>query len=343
MFTWVTMARHVFPPVVHPRPEEQALLQSIVENPSDDALWLILADWLEEYDDPRRAELLRLHRQLIATCCEPEQYPQREAWQTRLVQLLAEGVRPSVPQQTLRLGEGVPMTFAWIGPGRFLMGSPESEDGRRDNEAQHTVTLSRGFWLAVTPVTQSQWQAVMDGPLAQVKRVFQYSYFKGKDLPVETVTWDDCQAFCRQLGERAGQSLRLPTEAEWEYACRAGTSTPFFVGEVLSVEQANVERSVYRTTAVGTVDTTAVGSFPPNAWDLYDMHGNVWEWCQDWYAPSGQEEVQDPAGPATGTARVLRGGCWGYRSWDCRAAYRNWDAPAYRDDIVGFRVAIRLD
>jgi uncharacterized protein (TIGR02996 family) len=326
MFTWVPMARRVFPPVGRPRPEEQALLQSIVENPSDDALWLILADWLEEHDDPRRAELLRLHRQLIATCCEPDQHPQRQAWQARVVQLLAKGVRPSVPQQTIRLAKGVQMTFAWIPPGRFLMGSPDSDDKWLDDETQHQVTLSRGFWLALTPVTQTQWHTVMDG---------NPSDFKGTDLPVEMVSWDDCQQFCRQLGERAGQSLRLPTEAEWEYACRAGTSTSFFVGEVLSGEQANFGASVGQT--------TAVGSFPPNAWGLHDMHGNVWEWCHDWYAPFAKEAVQDPAGPATGSARVLCGGSWSVPSRNCRAANRFRVAPAFRLNDIGFRAAFPLD
>jgi uncharacterized protein (TIGR02996 family) len=309
-----------------PHHEEAALLQAIVANPGEEALWLILADWLEENDDPRRAELLRLHRQLIATCCEPDQHPQRQDWQARVVQLLAEGVRPSVPQQTIQLAKGVQMTFAWIGPGRFLMGSPECEKGRMDNEAQHPVTLRRGFWLALTPVTQRQWQAVMDG---------NPSSFMGKELPVEGVSWDDCQQFCRQLGERAGKSLRLPTEAEWEYACRAGTSTPFFVGAVLSGEQANFGGNVGKT--------TAVGSFPPNAWGLFDMHGNVWEWCQDWYAPSGKEEVQDPAGPPTGTARVLRGGSWDIHSRHCRAANRARAAPALRISNIGFRAAFRQD
>jgi uncharacterized protein (TIGR02996 family) len=320
------MARRVFPPVVRPRPEEQALLQALVEKPADEALWLILADWLEEHDDPRRAELLRLHRQLLATCCEPEQYPQRQDWQTRVVQLLAEGVQPCVPRQTLRLARRVEMSFAWIPPGSFLMGSPDTEAQRSEDETQHRVTLTRGFWLALTTVTQRQWQAVMDG---------NPSHFKGKDLPVEMVPWNDCQQFCRQLGERAGKWLRLPTEAEWEYACRAGTTTPYFVGEVLSGEQANVERSVGKT--------TAVGSFPPNAWGLYDMHGNVWEWCHDWYASSDKEEVQDPAGPATGSARVLRGASWGLHSTDCRAACRCWNAPAARSSNGGFRAAFRLD
>jgi formylglycine-generating enzyme required for sulfatase activity len=161
------------------------------------------------------------------------------------------------------------------------------------------------------------------------------SRFKGKDLPVETVSWDDCQLFCRQVGERAGQSLRLPTEAEWEYACRAGTSTPFFVGAVLSGAQANYEGKVGKT--------TALGSFAPNAWGLFDMHGSVWEWCWDWYAPFDTEEVQDPAGPAAGTARVVRGGSWRDRSRDCRAANRGRSAPADRYDYVGFRAAFRLD
>jgi uncharacterized protein (TIGR02996 family) len=199
------MPRRSRKPAPECRPEETAFLQSIVDNLGDESLWLILADWLEENDDPRRAELLRLHRQLIATCCEPDKHPERAGQQARIVQLLTEGVRPCVPQETLTLAEGVEMTVAWIPPGRFLMGSPETEGQRWDDEIQHQVTLPQGFWLALTPVTQRQWQAVMgNNP----------SSFKGKDLPVERVSWDDCQEFCRVLGERLGQSLRLPTEAQ---------------------------------------------------------------------------------------------------------------------------------
>jgi sulfatase modifying factor 1 len=324
-------------PAVECRPEETAFLRSIVDNPGDVALWLILADWLEEHDDPRRAELLRLHRSLIATCCEPEQHPERAQQQARLVQLLTAGVRPSVPRQTLTLAKGESMAFAWIPPGIFLMGSPKTEAERQSNERQHRVTLTRGLWLGVTPVTQAQWQAVMgNNP----------SGFKGDNLPVETVSWDDCQEFCRQLSERLGKSLRLPTEAEWEYACRAGTTTPFFFGPTLSSEQANYDgRYPYGAGPTGEHrgKTTAVCSFPSNAWGLYDLHGNVWEWCQDWYGAYGSKAVPDPVGSKHGTARVLRGGSWNDQPRLCRAANRGWNAPAIRCIDFGLRVAFRLD
>src|SRR5947209_2301476 len=186
-----------------------ALLHAIVSSPCDDTRWSVLADWVEEHDDPRRAELLRLHRRLLATCCEPERHPERAAWQARVVALLGEGVRPCVPQRTVVLPEDVEMGFGFIPPGSFLMGSPPEEEGRQDDEVLHRVTLTNGFWLGIFPVMQAQWRAVMGtNP----------SHFKGDDLPVEVVSWDDLVAF----GERLGEEFRLPTEAEWEYACRAG-------------------------------------------------------------------------------------------------------------------------
>src|SRR4051794_17771474 len=144
-----------------------ALLRWIVADPQAEDRYLVLADWLEEHDDPRRAELLRLHRRLLATCCEPDQHPERAELQGRIVELLAEGVKPCVSQRTVELGEGVKMTFSFIPPGTFIMGSPPQEEGRGDhewlgaNEVQHQVTLTRGFWLGTCPVTQAQWQAVM--------------------------------------------------------------------------------------------------------------------------------------------------------------------------------------
>ena len=161
----------------------EGLLQSIVDEPGCEANWMVLADWLEENDDPRRAELLRLHRQLLATCCEPDQHPGRRQWQVRIVELLTQGVRPCVPQRTVALGKGVEMTFCFVPPGSFLMGTPNTETGHRDEETQRRVTLSRGFWLGVCPVTQAQWRAVMlNNP----------SRFKALQRPVERVTWDDC-------------------------------------------------------------------------------------------------------------------------------------------------------
>ena len=171
------------------------------------------------------------------------------------------------------------------------MGSPANEPERSDDETQHRVTLTKGFYLGVHQVTQAQWQAVMgNNP----------SHFKGdSNLPVENVSWDDCVAFCEALGKKDGKTYRLPTEAEWEYACRAGTTTPFHFGDTISVNQANYDgnytygngkKGVYRQ------KTTPVGSFPANAWGLFDMHGNVWEWCADWYGPYPEEELKDPQG-----------------------------------------------
>jgi uncharacterized protein (TIGR02996 family) len=324
-------------PTTTPSPHEQAFLQAVVDNPGDDAVYLILADWLEEHDDPRRAELLRLHRRLLATCCQPDEHPERAAQQARLVQLLTEGVQPCVPRRTVALGGGVEIGFAWLPPGSFVMGSPPNEKRRSKDEPRHRVTLSRGFWLGVYPVTQAQWHAVLGS---------NPSKFKGNDLPVETVSWDDCQEFCHRLSARDGRRYRLPSEAQWEYACRAGTTTAFHGGATISTELANYDgkdtygkgkKGVYRD------QTTPVGSFPPNAWGLYDMHGNVWQWCQDWYGRYGNGDRKDPDGATDGTARVLRGGSWVDGPRYCRAAFRSRCAPASRLGYAGCRVLLCLD
>jgi uncharacterized protein (TIGR02996 family) len=318
-------------------PQEQAFLQAIVDSAGDDAVYLILADWLEEHDDPRRAELVRLHRRLLATCWEPDEHPERDAQQARLVELLGEGVQPCVPRRSLPLGHGVEMVFAWLPPGTFLLGSPPNEAERGDDETQHRVTLTKGFWMGVYPVTQAQWQAVMGTNPSQSE---------GDDRPVENVSWEDCQAFCEQLSKRDGTRHQLPTEGQWEYACRAATTTPFYFGQSISTDQANYDgnhtygkgkKGVYRE------QTTPVGSFPPNVWGLYDMHGNVWEWCQDWYGPYPNGELKDPKNTNSGEARVLRGGSWFYPPKGCRAAFRNGDAPACRLVNYGCRVLLCLD
>jgi formylglycine-generating enzyme required for sulfatase activity len=215
------------------------------------------------------------------------------------------------------------ITFVWVPPGTFLMGSPPQESRRGDDEPQHPVTLTAGFYLSAHPVTQAQWRAVMDGSP---------SLFTGADRPVERVSWDDCQAFCARLGKRDGRAYRLPTEAEWEYACRAGTAGPYHFGATLSAGQANCDAGA------GKGATTPVGSYPPNAWGLSDMHGNVYEWCGDWYGPYPTARADDPSGPADGDARVLRGGSWLSAPWYCRSAHRYWADPATRSAHVGFRV-----
>jgi uncharacterized protein (TIGR02996 family) len=315
----------------------EAILDGIVADP-DPARWLVLADWLEEYDDPRRAELLRLHRRLVTTCCKPGRHPDRAAWQARIVELLAQGVKPCVPQRSVLLADGVEMVFTVIPPGSFLMGSPEDEEERNADERQHRVTLTRGFYLGVHQVTRVQWHAVMSRGRRRLKG--------DPHRPTEGVSWDDCLEFCRALGEQTGQRFRLPTEAEWEYACRAGTTTPFFLGDTISPDQASYDgKRTYGNGRKGVSRrrSTAVGSFPPNAWGLFDLHGNLWEWCHDLYGPYSSAGTRDPQGGRSGTARVLRGGCWYNGPENCRSANRFRDEPRFRQDFRGCRVCLCLD
>jgi formylglycine-generating enzyme required for sulfatase activity len=273
---------------------------------------------------------------LLATCTEPDRHPQRSAWQARVVALLAEGVRPCVPGRSVRLGRGVEMTFSFIPPGSFLMGSPPDEEARREDESQHRVTLTQGFYLGIHPVTQAQWQAVLGS---------NPSHFQGTRLPVNTVSWEDCQEFCGKLSERDGQRYRLPSEAQWEYACRAGTTTPFHFGPTISTDQVNYngnyiygqgKKGIYRK------KMTAVGSFPANAWGLFDLHGEVWEWCQDALGQYGHKDATDPLNDKV-DYRVLRGGSWLGDPGECRAAFRNRDAPVLRYRGFGCRVVLCLD
>ena len=230
------------------------------------------------------------------------------------------------------------MKFVWIKPGSFMMGSPKEEKERRDDETQHKVTLTKGFYMGVYTVTQEQWQEVMgNNP----------SFFRDKkNLPVESVPWDDCQEFIKKLREKDKKLYRLPTEAEWEYTCRAGTTTPFHFGQTISTDQANYngdfpygdgKKGVYRD------NTTPVGSFPANAWGLHDMHGNVLQWCQDIYGDYPQKEVVDPTGPEKGQFRVLRGGAWFFSPGDCRSAYRYRLEPGHRSHLFGLRVCFTLE
>jgi formylglycine-generating enzyme required for sulfatase activity len=262
--------------------------------------------------------------------------PAREEQETTVTDAGSAGKIPG-ELVTVQLGGGLAMKFAWCPPGTFRMGSPPTEEKRGDDETPHRVTLTKGFYLGVHAVTQAQWKAVMGS---------NPSDFKGDDRPVEFVSWKDCQEFCEKLGAKTGRRFRLPTEAEWEYACRAGTTTPFHFGETIFTNQANFDGD--RTYGKGKKgvfrkETTPVGSFPANAWGLYDMHGNVAEWCQDRYGPYPSEAVKDPQGDLKGGARVLRGGSWGDDPRDCRAASRNWSAPADRDVNVGCRVVLCLD
>lgn len=230
------------------------------------------------------------------------------------------------------------MKFVWIPPGNFMMGSPKEEKDRRGDEIQHKVTLTKGFYMGVYTVTQEQWKEVMDmNPIN----------FKGeKNLPVELVSWDDCQEFIKTLREKDKKLYRLPTEAEWEYSCRAGTTTPFHFGETISTDQANYNSNfIYGNGKKGKYreKTTPVGSFPANAWGLHDMHGNVWQWCQDWSGDYPQKDVVDPQGSEAGDGRVLRGGSWLSNPGLCRSACRIRHEPSIRYGGIGCRVCFFVE
>jgi formylglycine-generating enzyme required for sulfatase activity len=262
----------------------------------------------------------------------------------------AERHQAAPPQSPPVLLNSIGMKFARIPGGRFLMGSPETELGRHADEGpQHIVTINRSFYMSVYPVTQHEYETVMGSNPSG----FQGSSGGGSDHPVESVSWYEALEFCRKLSSRfeerdMGHHYYLPTEAEWEYACRAGTSTPFAFGTSLSSYQANFNgEKPYGDVPVGPFrqQTTRVGSFQPNASGLYDMHGNVWEWCADYYAAEyyrGSPEC-DPLGPRSGTRRVLRGGTWGWnsaRGENCRSARRDNEDPSESMALYRFRVVL---
>jgi sulfatase modifying factor 1 len=230
------------------------------------------------------------------------------------------------------------MKFVWIPPGSFVMGSPKEEKLRGNDETQHKVTLTKGFYMGMYTVTQEEWKEIMGkNP----------SFFKGeKNLPVETVSWEECQEFIKKLRDKDKKPYRLPTEAEWEYACRAGTTTPFHFGETISTDQANYNGNfTYGNGKKGIwgKKTAPVGNFPANAWGLHDMHGNLWQWCEDWYEDYPQKDVIDPIGPQKGVVRTLRGGSWYHTPEHCRSAYRVRSAPGFRGNGCGFRLCFCLD
>jgi formylglycine-generating enzyme required for sulfatase activity len=236
-------------------------------------------------------------------------------------------------EEVLDLGNGVTLELVLIPPGKFQMGAPAEEQDRSSDEQLHEVEITRPFYLGKYEVTQEQYQQVMGtNP----------SNFKGKRWPVEKVSWQDAQAFCKELSGRTGKTLRLPTEAEWEYACRAGTTTAFHFGKALNGLQGNNDGNYpYGVDDKGPyrAQTCQVGIYAPNPWGLYDMHGNVWEWCADWYSKDYSPGlIKDPQGQFEGDTRVLRGGSWFDPSRICRSAFRGKYPPATFIDHVGFRI-----
>jgi formylglycine-generating enzyme required for sulfatase activity len=241
------------------------------------------------------------------------------------------------------LGEAIPLQMLLIPAGTFTMGSPEDEPERSQNEAQHEVTVPP-FFLGRYPVTQAQWRAV--AALPQVKRAIEPapSHFKGDNRPVEQVSWYEAVEFCDRLQQHTGRPYRLPSEAEWEYACRAGTTSSFHFGQTLTTEVANYDGNhTYADGPKGEYrkETTPVDQFDvANAFGLCDMHGNVWEWCQDQYGDYDQTPMNGGAWLTDDETpgRILRGGSWGDIPRFCRAATRSSDPPVFRNVNVGFRV-----
>lgn len=238
---------------------------------------------------------------------------------------------------TLALGRGIELDLVWMPAGQFTMGSPESEEGHGNDETAHPVKLTRGFWMGRHPVTQEQYEVVADqNP----------SDFKGPQHPVEQVSWSDAAAFCQKLTERLatstvlpeGMTIDLPTEAQWEYACRAGTRTRFWLG-------ARDEDLIKIAWCYENSDSTThpVGRKAANAWGLHDVHGNVWEWCHDWYGGCGAEAETDPEGPASGEYRVSKGGSWGSLAIGTRCAARQQVRPDACHSGTGFRIAVRTE
>lgn len=240
---------------------------------------------------------------------------------------------PPAGQQTEKtLG----MAFAWIPPGTFTMGSPPGEPGRDSDETPHEVTLTRGFYMQTTEVTQAQWNALMESDP---------SYYKecGGNCPVNRVCWTDAMEFIRRLNTREAAGMyRLPTEAEWEYACRAGSQDAFSNGplkELACAYDTNMDKMGWHKGNAGKGLHEAAQK-TANAWGLFDMHGNIWEWCQDRKGPYGDRPRTDPTGPTRGEMRVIRGGSWSSDDRDCRSANRLYATECTRNAGIGFRLVM---
>lgn len=239
---------------------------------------------------------------------------------------------------------GVQHKMRYISPGTFLMGSPEDEAERQDEEVQHKVTLTEGFWLGETTVSQALWRVILDETPSEF-------ISKGEEvLPVDSVSWGDCQRFCERLSDIFDAEFNLPTEAQWEYACRSGTETPFNTGEQLATEQANYRGSFPyegRKPLTGQKKaameyrkkTVDIHLFPPNQWGLKQMHGNLWEWCRDDWRDFNSDAMTNPMGVLESLSAVLRGGSWLSGGQYCRSACRFRSRRVSRSGRIGLRVS----
>jgi uncharacterized protein (TIGR02996 family) len=324
---------------------EQAVLQALHDNPTDETSWLVLADWLEENGQAERAEMLRLHRQLRGLLLDDERRPLEE----RFHRMLRAGVRPCVPILTNSIG----MELALLPPGSFWLGSPDNETGRYPDESQRRlIELTYPFYMSVYPVTQEEHRRVTGrnpsafSPGGRLKEAV--AGLDTRRFPVEDVTWADADAFCRALTalsaeRKAGRTYRLPTEVEWEYACRGGAAftTAFPYGKTLNSDLANFKDIPRRRRRKHPcMRTTEVGSYLPNGFGLYDMVGNTWEWCADWYVSElyATLPAKDPQASREGDRRNARGGAWNLELRRVRCADRSSFEADYHDSNCGLRV-----
>jgi formylglycine-generating enzyme required for sulfatase activity len=285
---------------------------------------------LDEASDPEGTSDTALPTEQAAepTAEQPTEQPQPIPSDLRVIEL---------PSITNTIG----MTFKKIPAGTFMMGSPETEKDRADDEHQHKVTISKAFYMQTTEVTQGQWKAIMGTDPWKGE-----DYVKeGANYPAMFLSWDDAVAYCKQLSAKEGKTYRLPTEAEWEYACRAGTQTTWSFGN----NEASLDNYAWHfknAWDAGEQYAHQVGLKKPNAFGLYDMHGNVYEWCNDYYAEDyyKQSPEKDPTSPVSGSFRVLRGGCWGHEPSCSRSALRNTTRDAANRGVnIGFRLTRELD
>ncbi|MDO4583366.1 MAG: SUMF1/EgtB/PvdO family nonheme iron enzyme [Planctomycetia bacterium] len=306
-------------------------------------------------------QFLKLVEQNAELERKAQEAAEKARWAEEKAKRLANIPRPTLPdvpqilpvsdgrtagERMVKTINGVEYAFRWCPAGEFMMGSPEGELGRYDNEKQHRVRLTKGFWMLETEVTQAMWESVMGTTVSQQRDKGNKDWSlrgTGPNYPMYYVSWEECQAFCHNL-RSLGLNVQLPTEAQWEYACRAGTTTSLNNGKDLT----STNGSCYNLNEVGWYDensdstTHIVGQKKPNAWGLYDMHGNVWEWCQDWFDSGyyAESPTSDPEGPSSGARRVIRGGGWSNFAKGCRSALRFSNTPTFRYIILGFRLVL---
>jgi formylglycine-generating enzyme required for sulfatase activity len=317
----------------------QKLTQNQAQNSMQDGIFLTFMA------DPLSVRVPKLLRQYLKPVKPEQRSPQQSIQSTdqKTAPETDEKGRPKHPKPGDTWTEAITgMEFVWVPGGRFMMGSPEDEKERSVDEGPVHAVYVDGFWMGKFPVTQKEWELIMGENPSDFK-----SIFKSKNrYPVENVSWEDCQAYIQQLNTRSKHTFRLPSEAEWEYACRAGTTTPFYFGKTITTDQANYDgnypyadskKGIYRK------KTTPVDQFKPNAFGLYDMHGNVYEWCDDVYDEKAYQKhaERNPVIQDGGSDRVHRGGCWNSFARVLRSADRSRDYPGDRYSDTGFRLLER--